>query len=90
MRTIQDLSHTQLDAIASLVQQALFLDVDDKAQLIWNPDKSWEGAEICDQLAAMLRRLRLAPSRVVAANPDAARPVVFGRTIRQQKPTRLA
>ena len=54
MRSPNELTRRELLAIVDGLQQALYLDFDSRLTKIWNPDKEWEGAEICDYLAALL------------------------------------
>lgn len=65
MRTVSDLSHAELACIVAAVQQALYLDSDSTQTKVWNPLKEWEGAEVCDQLAAELNRFDLVPQSVI-------------------------
>jgi hypothetical protein len=71
MRTAQDLAPDELVTIVAALQQALYLDFDTGPTPVWNPDKQWEGAEICDQLAAELARFDLVPSVISPVSPDA-------------------
>ena len=54
MRDPCDLSSVELVAIARHVQQSLYLDFDAQNRPVWNPHKSWDGADICDSLASLL------------------------------------
>ena len=65
MRTVSELSHAELACIVAAIQQALYLDFDSTQTKIWNPDKEWEGAEVCDRLAAELDRFDLVPQSVI-------------------------
>lgn len=71
MRTAQDLAPDELVTIVAALQQALYLDSDTRPTQVWNPDKTWDGAEICDQLAAELARFDLVPSVVTPLLPNA-------------------
>ena len=71
MRRVTDLSYVELAAIVAALQQSLYLDfVTDpvalEPQKIWNPAKAWDGADICDQLAATLAEFELVPASVVS------------------------
>ena len=71
MRTAQDLAPDELVMVVDALQQALYLDLDADEAQVWTPDKEWDGAEICDQLAAQLARFDLVPSVVTPVSPDA-------------------
>jgi hypothetical protein len=66
MRPAQELSPAELATIVNSLQQMLYLDFDDRNQPVWNPDKSWNGADICDQLARLLADHDLIPKSVIA------------------------
>ena len=70
MRQAQDLSRAELVTIVDALQQALYLDFDNRNQKVWNPDKSWDGADVCDQLALLLADHGLVPQSVVIFPPD--------------------
>lgn len=65
MRNTNDLSRAELTAIVDVLQQALYLDFDSALTKVWNPDKEWDGAEVCDYLAAELTRFDLVPQSVI-------------------------
>jgi hypothetical protein len=69
MRSPDDLSQAERVSIARLVQQALYLDRDAQNQPIWNPDKSWEGADVCDNLTALLADFGLVPHDIISVLP---------------------
>ena len=71
MRTAKDLARDELVTIVATLQQALYLDFDADVTKVWNPDKQWDGADICEQLAAELARFDLAPDVVTPVAPDA-------------------
>ena len=66
MRSTTELTRSELLIIVDGLQQALYLDFDSRLTKIWNPDKEWEGAEICDYLAALLAGFALIPLTVTA------------------------
>ena len=70
MRLATELSRTELAAIVDALQQALYLDFDNRSQKVWNPDKSWDGADVCDQLSLLLADHGLVPHSVVIFPPD--------------------
>lgn len=70
MRQAQDLSRAELVTIGNALHQALYLDFDDRNQKIWNPDKSWDSADVCDQLALLLADHGLVPHSVVIVPLD--------------------
>ena len=70
MRQPAQLSPEELIAVVTALQQALYLDFNEQNQLIWNPDKQWDGADICGQLAAELASYELVPQQVIVIQPD--------------------
>lgn len=71
MRTPEELARRDLIEIVTEVQQALYLDRDSQVAPIWNPDKPWNGAEVCNQLADLLARHDLLPGTVMPARDGA-------------------
>ena len=65
MRQAKELSRAELATIVDALQQALYLDFDDGNKKVWNPDKSWDGADVCDQLSLLLAEHGLVPQSVV-------------------------
>ena len=65
MRRPEDLTCRQLMAIVDRLQQALYFDFDAQNRPVWNPDKSWEGADVCDSLAQVLADCGLVPDQVL-------------------------
>ncbi len=65
MRLADQLPQAELSAIVSTVQQLLYLDRDDRGQCCWDPDKSWNGADVCDNLAALFAEHGLAPEEPI-------------------------
>ena len=70
MRLATELSPAELVTIVDALQQALYLDFDDRNQNVWNPDKSWDGADVCDQLSLLLADHGLVPQSVVVIPLD--------------------
>ena len=70
MRQAKELSPAELATIVNALQQALYLDFDNRNQKVWNPDKSWDGADVCDQLALLLADYGLVPQSVTVIPPD--------------------
>ena len=66
MRAVSDLSCAELACIVTAMQQTLYLDFNSTQTQVWNPDKEWEGAEVCDRLAALLAQYDLVPVTVTA------------------------
>ena len=71
MLTAKDLARDELLTIVATLQQALYLDFDADVTKVWNPDKQWDGADICDQLATELARLGLVPEAVTPVTSEA-------------------
>ena len=68
MRTPQQLARRELLAIVDALQQALYVDLDAHETKIWNPDKPWNGAEVCDHLPTLLAEYDLTPHTVTAVD----------------------
>jgi len=64
MRLATELSRAELATIVDALQQALYLDFDDRNRKVWNPDKSWDGADVCDQLSLLPADHDLVPQAV--------------------------
>lgn len=71
MQTAKDLERDELVMIVDSLLQALYLDFDADLTQVWNPDKEWDGADICDQMAAKLARLGLIPEAVTPITTEA-------------------
>lgn len=71
MRTAQELTRDELVAIVEALQQSLYLDFEADLIKVWNPDKEWDGADICDQLAAELARFDLVPEIITPVSHKA-------------------
>ena len=71
MRTAMELTRDELVAIVDALQQTLYLDFEADLTKIWNPDKAWDGADVCDQLAAELARFDLVPDVVTPVSHHA-------------------
>ena len=54
MRKPKDLARQELLTIVTQLQYALYLDCDEEDRQTWDPDKSWEAANICDDMAKLL------------------------------------
>ena len=65
MRLATELSPSELVTIVNTLQQALYLDFNEGNQKVCNPDKSWDGADVCDQLSLLLAEHGLVPQSVV-------------------------
>lgn len=63
MRKAKDLSRTELTEVVSAVLEILFVDFDERRQLYWNPDKDWNGADVCQDVASVLRYQGLVPDK---------------------------
>ena len=66
MRSTTELTRRELLVIVDGLQQALYLDFDSRLTKIWNPDKEWDVAEVCDYLASLLAGFALIPLTVTA------------------------
>lgn len=67
MRKPSDLDRDELERLAAFVQQTLYLDQVEMATattgMIWNPDKEWVAADVCEAIAAQLDELGMTPER---------------------------
>ena len=68
MRNARTLNHEELINIALAVQAQLYLD-DYQKEEIWNPDKEWSPADICEALANKLSTHNLTP-QFLGDTPD--------------------
>jgi len=71
MKTPRELKQPALVEIVTALQQALYLDFDAEPTPVWDPDKPWNGAEVCDRLAEVLARHDLVPDAVLPVADDA-------------------
>jgi hypothetical protein len=62
LKRATDLAREELEAVVESLQQSLYLDTMANGELAWNPDKEWDGADVCQDLACLLRKYGLAPS----------------------------
>ncbi|MCA9237451.1 MAG: hypothetical protein KDA44_18380, partial [Planctomycetales bacterium] len=62
------LPQVDLARFASAVQRLLYLDEDGQGRVVWNPDKPWQGADVCAAVAELLDDLGLAPSATAPAD----------------------
>jgi hypothetical protein len=67
MRKPKNLNRRELIKIVIHLQRALYLDCDEENRQTWNPDKSWEAADICDDMAKLLVEFKLAPELLMEA-----------------------
>lgn len=58
MKSPHELTHDQLAEIVSLVQDAMYLDVRTDR---YDRDREWSGADVCQDIAAVLERFDLMP-----------------------------
>lgn len=62
MRSSKELSREELERLADVVQQALYLQFDiEKEVFAWDPDKEWSGFDVCAELANVLGELGMIP-----------------------------
>lgn len=62
MRRPSQLTCQELLQLAHAVQLAFYVDSDDETQApIWNPDKEWDAAEVCQELNQILGKLGMIP-----------------------------
>ncbi len=62
MRTSKELSREELERLADVVQQALYLKFDaGNESFAWDPEKEWSGIDVCAELANVLRELEMVP-----------------------------
>ncbi len=73
MRKPSQLTRNELVAIVDALQQALYLDADPELGMAWNPNKAWDGADICGELTGALASFGLAPERLTTFDRPASR-----------------
>lgn len=61
LRRATDLPRERLVAIVESLQQCLYLDDTGCPELVWNPEKDWNGADVCQDLASVLEKHGLIP-----------------------------
>ena len=62
MRRPSQLTCQELLQLAHAVQLAFYVDSDEiTAAPIWNPDKEWDAAEVCQELNGILAKLDMIP-----------------------------
>jgi hypothetical protein len=61
MKAAKNLSHEALVEIAETVQGLLYLDIVNDRE-VFNPEKEWSGADVCEALAGLCTKHKLAPS----------------------------
>lgn len=66
MRSISELSREELEQIVQSVRDLLYLDNDQRGDL-YNPDKHWSGADVCERLAGTLSEFGLVPEEATPA-----------------------
>ena len=69
MRRPEDLSREELIRIADAVQAGLYLDLDHEREF-YNPDKVWNGAVVCQELAWLLDELGMVPGEPIDNSPE--------------------
>jgi len=73
----KDLSCQDLVTLIEVIQEHLYLDIDDRGRDCWNPDKSWSGDEF-DCIVRNLRRHDLVPTKAeLVETPGAPRKYVL-------------
>jgi hypothetical protein len=70
MRTADQLSQGELLGIVQAMQRRLYLDRDDQGAEFWNPDKPWNGSDVCQDLASILDQYGLVPDREEPYHPQ--------------------
>jgi hypothetical protein len=73
MRTPHQLTRDELETIVTSLQQELYLDTDPQFGMLWNPNKAWNGADICGELAALLALQELVPESLTPVDPNSRR-----------------
>lgn len=61
LRRPAQLARCDLESIVDALQRALYLDFGADGTFVWNPEKAWNGADVCDALAAQLQKVGLVP-----------------------------
>jgi hypothetical protein len=63
MRKVKELTKQELRQIVRQLQELLYLDIDERGESFWNPDKEWD-ISILENLADSLRKCGLVPTAV--------------------------
>lgn len=61
MRLSHQLSHVELQQIVETIQQLLYLEIGSHDESYWNPEKSWSGSDLCQELGLLLAQHDLVP-----------------------------
>jgi hypothetical protein len=61
MRPAADLSLPELQQLITAIQELLYRDEDAAGTPFWNPDREWEGADVCEELGQLMTHYGLAP-----------------------------
>ena len=64
-----ELSREALRAIVAGVQGRMYLDLNAEGREYWNPDKGWDGADMCMEIQELLNQHGLVPHGEEAYNP---------------------
>ncbi len=68
MRTAKELSRKQLETIVESVQEFMYRDLGEGGTDVWNPDKSWPGADVCQHVVSVLGEHGLVPEEPMPAS----------------------
>ncbi len=61
MRHACELSLPELQQLVTAIQELLYRDEDEQGTPFWNPERTWEGADICEELGQLMTHYELAP-----------------------------
>lgn len=63
MRFPHQLPRQELQLIVETIQQRLYLETNSKGEEYFDPDKPWEGADLCQSIATLLDEHGLVPDQ---------------------------
>ena len=72
MKRPWDLSRRELEGVVEALQEAFYLDHDDKGRQVWDPDSDVPGADLVETMGLHLEARGLRPDRVLPADEVAA------------------
>jgi hypothetical protein len=63
MRHASELSLSELQQLVAAIQELLYRDEDEQGMPFLNPDRTWEGADVCEELGQLMTHYELAPTK---------------------------
>ena len=66
----RQLGFMELVDIVTQLQEAFYLDTDERGNAIWDPDSEVNGGDLVETMGVLLRKHELCPEEVLLATPD--------------------